>query len=117
MTGNLGQLFLSVLLIPMTVALTEFIESVYEWTFVNFDFPKPARWRVSLPIFIAFVFAQVNSLGLVTTYIPSTIRTTFRFRYGGLGSLHDSEFQKMRINVDQASFVFGSMFWGCFISK
>lgn len=97
-----------------------------------------------VPIFFAFFFAEVNSLGLVTSYIPSTIRTTFRFRYGGLGSLHDPEFQKMRrdgetmrrmasygayllfylltsshhfITVEQATFIFGSMFWGCFISK
>jgi hypothetical protein len=78
--------------------LTDGIEGFYDWTLLNFNFPKPARWRIFLPIFVAFLFAQVNSLGLVTTYIPSTIRTTFRFRYGALGSLHDPDFQKMRTN-------------------
>jgi hypothetical protein len=84
-TGNLGQLFLCVLLIPMTIQLTKLVDLAYEFSFAALEIPKPARWRITVPIFVAFLFAELNSLGLVSVYIPSTIRTTFRFRYGAIG--------------------------------
>ena len=106
-----------VLVIPMTIYLTEWVRKFYEITFPLLELPLPAEWRIILPIFVGFFFAELNCLGLVTVYIPSTIRTTFLFRYGGIGSLHDGDFQKMRTAVDASTFIFGSMFWGCFLSN
>ena len=83
--GNLGQLFLCVLLIPMTIELTNWVRFVYGLAFTWFEFPIPAQWRIIVPIIAGFFFAELNCLGLVTVYIPSTIRTTFRFRYGAIG--------------------------------
>lgn len=111
------QLFLMVLVIPMTIFMTEFVEEFYQTAFPMFELPLPAEWRIILPLFVGFFFAELNCLGLVTVYIPSTIRTTFRFRYGGIGSLHDGDFQKMRTAVDGSTYIFGSMFWGCFLSN
>lgn len=62
----------------------------------NFLFDRPPNNRIYVPLSFAFLFAEINSLGLVSVYIPSTIRTTLKFRYGSIGSLHDDEFQKMR---------------------
>ena len=111
------QLFLMVLVVPMTINLTEVVQGFYLTTFPLFELPLPAEWRIILPLFVGFFFAELNCLGLVTVYIPSTIRTTFRFRYGGIGSLHDGDFQKMRTAVDGSTYIFGSMFWGCFLSN
>ena len=52
--------------------------------------------RVMLPVALAFTLAECNALMLVAVYIPSSVRTVFKFRYGMIGSLHDRDFQKMR---------------------
>eukprot|EP00804_Cyclotella_cryptica_P012972 CCRYP_002307-RD/>CCRYP_002307-RD protein AED:0.22 eAED:0.22 QI:0/0.86/0.87/1/0.93/0.87/16/751/894 len=117
MQGNLGQLFLCLVLIPIIIMMSEEVHGFYELMNSLFEFPLPAMWRIYVPLSVAFLFAEINSLGLVSVYIPSTIRTTLKFRYGSIGSLHDDDFQKMRTQMEQASFIFGSMFWGCFLSN
>ncbi|KAL7521007.1 hypothetical protein ACHAWX_005701 [Stephanocyclus meneghinianus] len=117
MQGNLGQLFLCLVLIPIIIMMSEAVNDFYKLMNALFEFPLPAMWRIYVPLSFAFLFAEINSLGLVSVYIPSTIRTTLKFRYGSIGSLHDDEFQKMRTQMEQASFIFGSMFWGCFLSN
>jgi hypothetical protein len=96
-------------------ALFALVQAAYES--FGAEFIMPNLWRIYVPLGVAFLFAEINSFGLVTVYIPSTVRTTLRFRSGEIGSLHDDEFQKMRTQLDQASFIFGSMFWGCFLSN
>lgn len=66
--GNLGQLFLCVLLIPMTIWLAEYVRLFYEILFSVFEFPIPAQWRIIVPIIAGSLFAELNCLGLVTVY-------------------------------------------------
>mmetsp|Transcript_12264 Transcript_12264/g.25909 ORF Transcript_12264/g.25909 Transcript_12264/m.25909 type:complete len:174 (+) Transcript_12264:2199-2720(+) len=70
-----------------------------------------------VPVALAFTLAELNALSLVLVYIPSTVRTVLKFRYGAIGSLHDRDFEKMRRQTDQVTFIFSSMFWGCLVSS
>ncbi|EED94555.1 predicted protein [Thalassiosira pseudonana CCMP1335] len=115
MQGNLGQMFLCLLLVPFLIIITDTVYSLYE-TF-GIVLPDNEQWRVIVPLSMSFILAEINSLLLVAVYIPSTIRTTFQFRFGTIGSLHNNDFLKLRTQTDQASFIFGSMFWGCLVSN
>lgn len=62
-----------------------------------------------LPLAAAFSLAEFNAIKLATSYTPSSVRTTLKFRSGMIGSLHDPEFQKLRSAVDDSCFIFGAM--------
>lgn len=112
--GNVGQLVLCLWLIPYMQAVLNILNIFYESVLVMV---APARWRILVPLAAAFGFAEFNALKLATSYIPSSVRTTLRYRYGVIGSLHHVDFQQVRTSVDDASFIFGAMFWGCLFSS
>lgn len=115
--GNFGQFLLCIWLIPFLKVVLDLVVEFYNNFLVEmFEVPVP-RWRVILPLSLAFICAEFNALMLTTSYTPSSIRTTLRLRYGVIGSLHEPEFQKVRNNVDDASFIFGAMLWGCAYSS
>ncbi|KAL7528689.1 hypothetical protein ACHAXR_002573 [Thalassiosira sp. AJA248-18] len=113
-TGNVGQLVLCIWLIPFLQVLLKWVRLLYESLLSEII---PEKWRIMVPVALAFVIAEFNALKLTTSYTPSSVKTTLRYRYGVLGSLYDPEFLKVRREVDDASFIFGAMFWGCLISS
>lgn len=115
--GNFGQLFLCLWLIPFFFVVADFVAEFYDLYLIQLFEVVPSRWRVILPLALAFISAEFNALKLTTSYTPSSIRTTIRYRYGVIGSLHDPEFQKVRTMVDEASLIFGAMLWGCAYSS
>mmetsp|Transcript_21580 Transcript_21580/g.38070 ORF Transcript_21580/g.38070 Transcript_21580/m.38070 type:complete len:1026 (-) Transcript_21580:193-3270(-) len=112
--GNVGQLVLCLYLIPFLQYVLGLLELFYESFLVDI---APARWRILVPLALAFTLSEFNALKLATSYTPSSVRTTLNFRSGMIGSLHNQEFQKVRHRVDDASFIFGAMFWGCLFSS
>lgn len=112
--GNISQLVICLWLIPFLKVLYGYIDLLYETFLADY---APEKWRIILPIGIAFACAEFNALKLASCYIPSSVKTTLNFRHGVIGSLHDDEFQKLRTNVDENSFIFGAMFWGCWLSS
>mmetsp|Transcript_6580 Transcript_6580/g.14884 ORF Transcript_6580/g.14884 Transcript_6580/m.14884 type:complete len:982 (+) Transcript_6580:198-3143(+) len=112
--GNISQLVICLWLIPFLKVLVELINLFYESLLADYS---PERWRIVVPIGIAFACAEFNALKLASCYIPSSVKTTLNFRHGVIGSLHDDEFQKLRSSVDENSFIFGAMFWGCLLSS
>mmetsp|Transcript_32868 Transcript_32868/g.67131 ORF Transcript_32868/g.67131 Transcript_32868/m.67131 type:complete len:832 (-) Transcript_32868:939-3434(-) len=111
--GNLGQIFLCLFLFPLLFTLIDFVEGLVD----SFGDEPLAQWRIMVPVALAFTLAELNALSLVLVYIPSTVRTVLKFRYGAIGSLHDRDFEKMRRQTDQVTFIFSSMFWGCLVSS
>lgn len=113
-SGNIGQLVLCLYLIPFLKVLLDAVEYFYE-SFLSLV--APSRWRILVPLAAAFSLAEFNALKLATSYTPSSVRTTLKFRSGMIGSLHDPEFQRLRSAVDDSCFIFGAMFWGCLFSS
>eukprot|EP00578_Thalassiosira_sp_NH16_P024367 CAMPEP_0181084446 /NCGR_PEP_ID=MMETSP1071-20121207/4699_1 /TAXON_ID=35127 /ORGANISM="Thalassiosira sp., Strain NH16" /LENGTH=989 /DNA_ID=CAMNT_0023166179 /DNA_START=39 /DNA_END=3004 /DNA_ORIENTATION=- len=112
--GNVGQLVLCIWLVPWMKWLYDIVEDLYNNFLVEI---MPSRWRIVVPLSLAFCLAEFNALKLATSYTPSSVRTTLRYRFGVIGSLHDEEFQKVRTTVDDVSLIFGGMFWGCLYSS
>ena len=113
-SGNIGQLVLCLYLIPFLKVVLDAVEYFYE-SFLSLV--APSRWRILVPLAAAFSLAEFNAIKLATSYTPSSVRTTLKFRSGMIGSLHDPEFQRLRSAVDDSCFIFGAMFWGCLFSS
>lgn len=101
-------------MIPFLTVVLDIVQEFYESFLVNI---APEKWRILVPLALSFCVAEFNAIKLAVSYTPSSVRTTLRFRFGVLGSLHDKEFENARRNVDDASFIFGAMFWGCLLSS
>lgn len=106
--GMISQFVICLWLVPFLQSIYGIIADIYKQFFAEM---APARWRILVPIFAGFSFGEFNAVKLMTSYIPSSAKTVLEFRTGVLGSLHDAEFLKYRRCVDDASFVFGAMFW------
>lgn len=71
------------------------------------------RWRLLFSLLFGFICGETTIIVIASNYIPSTVRTIQQYRSGGFGgSLHSTKFLKLRFAVDQASLLFGSIFWG-----
>lgn len=113
-TGNAGQLVLCLWLIPFLTVVLNIVQEFYESFLVNI---APEKWRILVPLALSFCVAEFNAIRLAVSYTPSSVRTTLRFRFGILGSLHDNDFENARTTVDDVSCIFGAMFWGCLFSS
>jgi hypothetical protein len=58
-----------------------------------------------------FVVAFLSICLAAFNYIPSFIINVMKFRYGVIGSLDDSEFQRYKEGPDHPTLVFGIAFW------
>ena len=59
---------------------------------------KRHTWiRLIVPLLYGLICGEAAIICITANYIPSTVRTILRFRSGGIGSLHDKNFLKLRI--------------------
>lgn len=112
--GMIAQFVICLWLVPFLQLIYGYITDFYGNIYADI---APPRWRILVPIIAGFTLGEFNAVKLMTSYIPSSAKTVLEFRTGALGSLHDAEFPKYRKSVDDASFIFGAMFWGSFISS
>ncbi|EJK73318.1 hypothetical protein THAOC_05067 [Thalassiosira oceanica] len=106
--GMIAQFVICLWLVPFLQLIYGYITDFYGNIYADI---APPRWRILVPIIAGFTLGEFNAVKLMTSYIPSSAKTVLEFRTGALGSLHDAEFPKYRKSVDDASFIFGAMFW------
>ena len=73
----MGQLVLCLWLIPFLQVLLFYVNEFYDEFFADL---VPEKWRILVPVALAFVLAECNALKLATSYTPSSVRTTMRYR-------------------------------------
>jgi len=107
-SGNVGQLTLCVFLISFFVNLqrSDFFQNELS------KVAESEKWRLMAPLRYGLAVSEITIIIITLNYVPSTTRTVLLFRSGGIPSLHDARFWKLRVAVDQASLLFGTLFWG-----
>ena len=70
-----------------------------------------AKTDLYVGIACGFVVAFLAICLAAFNYIPSFIMNVLKFRYGVIGSLDDSEFQRYKEGPDHPTLVFGIAFW------
>ncbi|KAL7465413.1 hypothetical protein ACHAXS_005737 [Conticribra weissflogii] len=107
-SGNVGQLTLCVFLISFFVNLqrSDFFQNELS------NVAESEKWRLMAPLRYGLAVSEITIIIITLNYVPSTTRTIQMFRSGGIPSLHDARFWKLRVAVDQASLLFGTLFWG-----
>lgn len=57
------------------------------------------------------------AMNMMLCYLPSSISTIIKFRYGVIPSLRDKQFVRYRYSQDEVAVLFGSIFWGSFYTS
>ena len=110
LAGNLAQSIL--FLLVGGIFYTAYKNETFQYLLAELDQLEKRRWRLMLPLFLGVACSELVVFLVTVKYIPSTVRTILQFRSGGIGSLHNKGFQKLRVAVDQSTLVVGMMFWG-----
>ena len=75
------------------------------------------KYMVTVPIYVATVFAFLNALVLAAVYIPSTVTTILRLRCGDIQTLRNNDFKRFRWRPEEVALLTGSLFWGSLFSS
>ncbi|KAL3908061.1 MAG: hypothetical protein SGILL_008627, partial [Bacillariaceae sp.] len=76
----------------------------------------PLKWQLKISVFVGGIFGLLAAIGIAVVYLPSSVCTILKFRYGVIPSLGNETFRKYRFAVDLVSQLFGAMFWGCIVT-
>mmetsp|Transcript_36531 Transcript_36531/g.109787 ORF Transcript_36531/g.109787 Transcript_36531/m.109787 type:complete len:920 (-) Transcript_36531:445-3204(-) len=74
--------------------------------------------RARVALWVGVVCSFLTSISVTVLFIPGVVSTTLKFRRGALPTLRSEDFlHRYRFALDQATLVYGGMFWGTLFSS
>jgi hypothetical protein len=81
------------------------------------DVLYPRKWMIVVAVLVGLTCGLSAAMNMMLCYLPSSISTIIKFRYGVIPSLRDKQFVRYRYSQDQVAVLFGSIFWGSFYTS
>jgi hypothetical protein len=113
MAGNTAQIIVCLLIFVAGVAAIRLEERDED---VANDF-YPRKWMIVLSTLIGLGCGLWSAINIMLCYVPSSVSTIIKFRFGVIPSLRDKDFVTYRYSQDQVALLFGSIFWGSFYTS
>jgi hypothetical protein len=114
MAGNTAQLVVCVFIFIAGVII--FVTGARAEDVVD-DELYPRKWMILLAVLIGLTCGLSAAIHMTLVYVPSSISTIIKFRFGVIPSLRDKDFVRYRYSQDQVAVLLGIIFCGSFYTS